>query len=139
MKGLIYKIVSDSTDKVYIGSTTQTLQKRLKRHKSSYKGYLKYNNEYISSYELVKYKNCKIELLEEIEFTDKRELLKLEGYYISNTQNVINIVKMTGEYKIKSKQRICCSYCQQSLLESSMNDHNNSTNHIDHVKYYIWN
>lgn len=139
MKGLIYKIVSDSTDKVYIGSTTKTLQERLQGHKYDYKGYLKWNNEYISSYELVKYKNCKIELLEEMEFTDKRELHKLEGYYISNTQNVVNIVKMTGEYKMKSKQRICCSYCQQSLLESSMRDHKNSTNHIDHVKYYIWN
>jgi predicted GIY-YIG superfamily endonuclease len=139
MKGLIYKITSKNSNKLYIGSTTQTLQKRLYEHRHNYIRYLKWNTKYTSSYEILKCNFCKIELLEEIEFTDKRELLDLENYYVNNTKNVVNIVNMTGKYKMKSKQRIYCSYCEKSLLESSMYDHKNSTNHIDHVKYYIWN
>ena len=34
--GKIYKIVSDSTDKIYIGSTSRTLAERLELHETTY-------------------------------------------------------------------------------------------------------
>ena len=39
--GKIYKIVSDLTDKIYIGSTTQPLYKRHSKHKGNYKQYIR--------------------------------------------------------------------------------------------------
>jgi hypothetical protein len=158
MKGLIYKIVSDSTDKVYIGSTTQALQKRLKGHKNNHKKYLNGKYSYVSSFEVIKYGNYRIELIKEIEFIDKKNLLILEGYYITNTKNAVNKMIMRGlcrdvtkrdhdkkyyerhakEISDKHKVKQKCSYCDVIHRISATARHNNSTNHIDHVKYYIW-
>ena len=50
--GKIYKLVSNHTDKIYIGSTCkERLCQRLAKHKSNYKQWIKDNNNgYISSY-----------------------------------------------------------------------------------------
>jgi predicted GIY-YIG superfamily endonuclease len=56
-KGNIYKIVSDSTDKIYIGSTVKTLEKRLEYHENSYEiWYHKdFRRGYCTSFEILKY------------------------------------------------------------------------------------
>ena len=52
-RGSIYKIISDKTDKIYIGSTTQLLPIRLQQHFQSYYSYTTGNsNTYISSFEI---------------------------------------------------------------------------------------
>ena len=63
--GKIYKITSSKTDNVYIGSTIQTLNDRFLKHKSNYKLYQ--NNKYanVSSNEILKHGDAKIELIEE--------------------------------------------------------------------------
>lgn len=38
--GKIYKLVSTETDKVYVGSTTRRLQKRMTDHKYNYARYI---------------------------------------------------------------------------------------------------
>ena len=53
--GTIYKIVSKNTDKIYIGSTTYNIEKRLEGHKISYYKYKKYGIGYCASYEIIKY------------------------------------------------------------------------------------
>ena len=54
-RGSIYKITSDKTDKIYIGSTTQLLTVRLQQHFQSYHSYTTGNsNSYISSFEIIK-------------------------------------------------------------------------------------
>lgn len=80
--GRVYKLTSQLTDKIYIGSTIQTLEKRLAYHK--YNQFLKN-----SSYELLKHEDVKIELIEEQEFVDVDALHKLEEYYIK-TLNCVN-------------------------------------------------
>ncbi len=42
--GFIYKITSTATDKIYIGQTTKTINKRWSRHKNSYAAYVRYKN-----------------------------------------------------------------------------------------------
>tara|TARA_R110002012_G_scaffold38589_4_gene107239 strand:+ start:356 stop:799 length:444 start_codon:yes stop_codon:yes gene_type:complete len=69
MKGLIYKITSNN--KIYIGSTQRTIKERL-----SY-----FNHRAFTKYGFDKY-DYTIEILEEIEYTDKLELFKLEGKYV---------------------------------------------------------
>ena len=89
--GRIYKITSNETDKVYIGSTTQTLNKRLSTHKGDYKCYLNNNNlANVTSFEIVKYDDAKIELLIEKTFSSKEEMRRLEGCYIQKEDNVVN-------------------------------------------------
>ena len=62
----IYKLVSSQTDKVYIGSTCQKqLSKRLGQHRQDYNRYLNgKKKEYMSSYEIVKYPDAKIILVQ---------------------------------------------------------------------------
>ena len=64
--GKIYIIKSKETDKVYIGSTCNTLKNRFCSHKSEYKRLLrgeKFGNS--TSHEILKYSDCCIELIED--------------------------------------------------------------------------
>ena len=45
--GKIYKITSNQTDKIYIGSTILSLEKRLVGHKTECKSYFLNNQHYI--------------------------------------------------------------------------------------------
>ena len=82
-KGKIYKLVSDQTDKIYIGSTCEPiLCRRLAKHRSDFKLYLKGKSHYVTSYELVKYNDCKILLLEKYPCESSDELLARESHWI---------------------------------------------------------
>jgi hypothetical protein len=85
MKGIVYKISSPSTDKIYIGSTIQPINYRFSYHKG------KYNT--CSSKEIINYKNAIIEPIEEIEYNTLFDLRKRERYYIDlNREKCVNIV-----------------------------------------------
>jgi len=102
MIGRIYKITSSQTDKIYIGSTINGLLERLMNHKSQFKNNKK---NYCSSKEIVCFSDCKIELIDIIEFENKSELFKLEKTYINTTPNCVN--KMFSEkYKMNKSNRI---------------------------------
>jgi hypothetical protein len=81
--GKIYKIVSESTGKIYVGSTKYTLQERLLRHVNGYRlwVYNDFKRNYCTSFEILKYGNYKIELVED-NISDV-DLKKREGYYQS--------------------------------------------------------
>ena len=80
--GKIYKIVSDLTDMIYIGSTVQPLYKRHHEHISKYNDFLNNKYHYVSSYDLVKLGATKIELIEDYPCERKEQLNAREGYYI---------------------------------------------------------
>ena len=88
--GKIYTIRSHQTDKIYIGSTTQTLSKRLSGHKGQYKSYLNGKKIYITSLEIIKYGDAYIELLEECPCDNKMMLHKREGECIRAEPNCVN-------------------------------------------------
>ena len=79
--GKIYTIRSFQTDKYYIGSTNhKTLSQRLSKHKSNYKDWLKDKDScYVTSFEILKYDDYYIELLELYPCNLKAELHKREG------------------------------------------------------------
>lgn len=110
MKGLIYKITSNSTDRIYIGSTENTLEKRLSQHKSKYNIYLSGRGKYLSSYEILRLGDYDIELIEEYEFETKKDLLKREGFYIKQnidiTVNKVIPTRTKSEYYRDNRERI---------------------------------
>ena len=85
----IYKISSNLTDKIYIGSTTQTLAQRLSEHVRGYKHYIKTNTKYITSCEIIKLDDYYITLIEECNFNNKSQLLKREGEVIKLNLNIV--------------------------------------------------
>ena len=84
-KGKIYKIVSGQTDKIYIGSTNESLKRRLQCHKSRYKT----NNGACSVNEILKYDDVIILLIESYPCNTRRELEEREGFWIG-TQRCVN-------------------------------------------------
>ena len=88
--GKIYSIRSHQTDLIYIGSTCETrLSARLSKHKWNYKAYLK-EGRYYTSFEILKYADAYIELIEEVKEKTKDELQRLEGEHIRNNNYCVN-------------------------------------------------
>ena len=87
--GRVYSIRSHQTTDIYIGSTTQILCKRMSDHRSNYKKYLNGTFDYVSSFEILQYKDCYIELLFEGEFESKNALDRKEGEY-QREMNCVN-------------------------------------------------
>jgi hypothetical protein len=115
--GRIYKIFSSSTDKIYIGSTTKTINKRLIEHRTDYKRYLNNNNySNVTSFEIVQYDDAKIELIEELRYTEINELRKKERYFIElNWENCVN-------KNIPSRTRKESGYIYRALNKESMKE-----------------
>jgi hypothetical protein len=95
-RGSVYKIFSDKTDKIYIGSTTKLLNTRLSSHLHNYNSYINHtHNHYVSSFDIIKLGgNIQIDLLQSTLYNtlDKHELLSLESHYIKLFSNIaVNI------------------------------------------------
>jgi hypothetical protein len=90
-KAKIYSIRSAQTDKVYIGSTVETLARRLAVHRSYYKTWDK-NKKYYTSFELLKYPDHYIELIENYPCDGVEELERHEGEITRATPNYVNKV-----------------------------------------------
>ena len=78
--GKIYQICSLLTNKIYIGSTIRTLDNRFYSHKSDYKLYSEGNFiKQPSSFKMLKYCDCFIELVEDYPCQSRTELEIREG------------------------------------------------------------
>jgi len=78
--GKIYKLICDKTDKIYIGSTVQSLKQRLGLHKSK---------KTCTSKQLLELGEVKIELIENYSCNTKKELETKERYYIEKYKDIV--------------------------------------------------
>lgn len=85
----IYQIKSFQTDLVYVGSTCcPRLCQRLRAHRYDYNCWLKNKKKYVTSFEILKYDDHYIELVEDVECSSRDELRAREGYYIKTLKSV---------------------------------------------------
>ena len=88
MKGSIYRLFVDEAE--YIGSTIQTLSKRKGHHIEHFNHFIKGTHNWRTAFVIFMFdQKVKIELLDEIEFTEKRQLLDLERKWIAK-RNPVN-------------------------------------------------
>jgi hypothetical protein len=86
--GKIYKIVSGNSDLFYIGSTCSSLKRRFGVHLKAFQT----KKCYVSSYEVIKNGEPKIELIESIKCETAEELRRREGELIKmNKDRLVNI------------------------------------------------
>ena len=99
-KGKIYKLWSPQGNEIYIGSTVNSLAKRLSQHKS----YRDCNSKYLFE----NYDDVKIELIEEYPCNNKMELNRKEGQHIRNNKclNTCIAGRTKKEYYQNNKERI---------------------------------
>ena len=106
----IYKIVCNKTGLIYIGSTSKTLDERLKKHVYDCKRYIdKKTNKFVSSIFVIYNNDYKIELIENFACNNKKELEAKEYHYISN----LECVNMNGF--------LCDSYKKKHYLTYAYN------------------
>jgi len=102
-KGKIYRIVSNKTDEVYIGSTVQTLNQRFTKHKSDFN-----RGVYCSSAEILKHGDARIEFIKDFPCNSERELSKEEDKYILDCCKVVNCIRAS---------RTRAEWCQDNRAE----------------------
>ena len=139
--GKIYKIVSKLTDKIYIGSTRQTLEDRFRRHKCEYTAYLKSNIGSTTSIELLKYEDCEIVLIELFTCESKTELKRREGeIQLANIGIIVNqriagrtVEESSAQYRLDNKEKIAAPFkceCGSIVWYNNKSRHNKSKKHI---------
>jgi ribosomal protein S27AE len=108
-KGKIYAIRSHQTDDIYIGGTTQKLYMRLAGHNRHYKNWINGKSKvYYTSYEIMKYDDAYIELLELCPCNSKMELDKREGQLIREMICINKRIsgRTSKEYYQENKEKI---------------------------------
>ena len=106
----IYKISSINCEKVYIGITKNDIESRLKQHVYCYELFKKNNKNYITSFEILKNGDFKIELLESFIPRDDLDKKEREGNHIKINNSVNKRIEnrtkkeWTKERKIESKK-----------------------------------
>jgi hypothetical protein len=82
----IYKIVSNFTDEIYIGSTTQSLGSRKAEHKKKFKYWMVNPDStyFVTSFKLFELGEVDIVLMENFPCENKEQLHARERYYIEN-------------------------------------------------------
>ena len=102
-RGKIYKLVSNKTDKCYIGSTIEHyLCTRMAHHRDDKKFHKQRNHKPVSSSELIQFNDCKIILIENYPCKTKKQLRAREQYHIDKTKNCVN------RYCAKKCIKKCC-------------------------------
>jgi len=84
----IYKITSNQSDNIYIGSTCNPLYKRLGQHKSTYKEFINGKTNNCTSFELIKLGDAIITLIEDYPCESKEQLRARERYYIELNKDI---------------------------------------------------
>jgi len=102
-KGKIYKIIDNTNGNIYIGSSTQTLSRRLDGHRGHYKHYLNNTGRYCKSFDIIKNNDYRIILIENVSCNNIDELHKKEQEFIDkfdciNTQKAYQSKQNRKDY-----------------------------------------
>ena len=104
--GKIYRITDVAYTKCYVGSTCETLCRRMARQRERYIHGKERGRTVNLLFDEFGLENCKIELIQQFSCEDKMELLKQEGYHIRNNNCVNKIIagRSRAEYWETYKQ-----------------------------------
>ena len=153
-----YRIVSNNTPKVYIGSTSESINTRLSKHKDIYKRYLKGEHRYVTSFEILEFKDYSIQLIETKECLTIDDRNTIERYHILNNPTAVNkqqpgrtrpqyysdnknqideykkqwYIENSDRIKQKNKTKITC-ICGSIYSQSNKARHKKAPIHINYI------
>ena len=128
-QGRIYKIVSDSTDKVYVGSTCQRLSARFSQHRSD-----KYSSRVLMEYDdvrcvLVEMFPCKTkEELQAREYLTIKELKDKNVTVVNRNMPTRTAAQYHSDNREQRNEKQACYYAK-----------NHEALHIKRTEYYVAN
>lgn len=131
---VVYAIRSHQTDLFYIGSTKSPMYKRMSNHRGRYKLWCNDNNKsYVSSFEILKYDDAYIELLEEYPCENVQQLRKKEGEHIRLHRDVCVNVKIAGRTLQETAK--ACNDANKEKRKASYEAHKDE-HHAKQKAYY---
>jgi hypothetical protein len=111
--GKIYKITDTSYSECYVGSTIETLSRRIARHRYEYKRFINNNRQggFVRVFKLFDnygFENCKIELLELCPCNSVMELRRREGHFIRTLECVNKFIagRTMQEWRSENQEHI---------------------------------
>jgi hypothetical protein len=105
----IYRIVSNVSDDVYYGSTTEpTIARRLAKHVGNYKCYLNGKSNFTTSFKILETNDYDIILVENVNCETKEQLHQRERFYIENNNCVNKFIpnRTDKQYRFDNKDSI---------------------------------
>ena len=108
MLGSVYKITSSQTNKVYYGSTILSLKERFRLHYVKYKRYVNGKITKLQVFDILQFDDSKIELLEEYEVQNQKELLIYERKYIIENEccNKVIPLRTSKEWVSDNREKV---------------------------------
>ena len=144
VNGKIYIIYSLISSKVYIGSTTNKIDRRLQLHISYYNGYKKGKYKYCNStcdmFDDLDVNNCKIKLIKNYPCNSRKELEHEEGKFITSSKNCYNKYiagRTQKEYRVINAVTIKKIYnciCGGKYTQSNKSAHFKTVRHLNYLK-----
>ena len=134
----IYKITSNNTNKIYIGSTTKSLQERLKGHIRDFKQYCKFwlenddngNPNCCSSRKILRYGDYNIEMIDEFIYKTKENIHLREQFYINLYSEIcVNESNAFSDYTYKYKHGINIKILKPNRLDCYFCNNCNNKGH----------
>lgn len=131
--GKIYKLTSKNTEKIYLGSTYNELNKRLYNHIGKYNQYIKGTGHYYTAFELLEFEDIEIELIMMFPCNTKKELEQKEGEFIKlfgeKCVNYVVAGRNTKEHYQDNRE-------VYSINNKKYHDINKETIRARHKEYY---
>lgn len=133
--GKIYKIISNETNKIYIGSTCDKLCKRMADHRTKYK-----HDSAVSCKEILQYDDARIILVENYSCKNRDELNSREEHWIQEFKHIcVNKRSAISNYKYRqkninylqkyNKKQWLCPYCCKKMVLNHKKRHFNTDLH----------
>lgn len=152
--GKIYKITSQQTNKIYIGSSAQNyLSSRMRNHRKAFKSWKNGNGSYVTSFELVKFSDAQIVLIENFSCNSNEELRKREEYHrkkhqsfcvnklrcYRNKSDDVKKWRLNNKDKIKAMDKRKYTKHKGKILESRKQYYLDNKRNISNYKKQIYN
>lgn len=130
-EGKIYKITSPQTNAVYIGSTTKNyLSQRFDGHRRHYRLYQDGLYHYVSSFEVLQFEDADIILIELFPCNSKDELRSREQYFITATENCVNLYSATSGMTRKEYEKSYREEHKEELKKSQKEYYENKKDEV---------
>jgi len=141
-QGKVYCIKSPHTPNIYIGSTIQPLSYRMSLHNYHYRKHTKGEYSNLSSFDIIKFGDAYIELIENFPCANKEELEKREGEIIRESPDSVNktIAGRTKQQYYEDNKEHAKQYYEENketILEKHKQYYqDNKESMREHAKHY---
>ena len=115
--GKIYRIVCNITGEQYVGSTCETLCRRLAKHKVDYKRWKQGKQTYTTSFQIIERGDYEIVLIEDYPCENKYELHRRERFHVDFIECVNKLRPIVTKEERKETRKIYYNNNKEAFIK----------------------